>query len=102
MDAGAYDDLLDDLAAAVDDRAGADGDATDAVWTAVGDVVPQLTEPVCERVLELSDTQPDEALVDHVTSERASDDAERLRAEAVTALVGDLETRLAGPADGEA
>lgn len=89
LDAEEYDALLERLAADAPDA-----EPADAAWDAVGDVVPEMTGPVCERVLELSDHGADEALVDEVTSLRASDDAEQLRARAVTALVADLQARL--------
>lgn len=95
-----YDDLVDRLAdEAADDLP--DRSRSDAVWEAVGDVVPRMTDAVCERVLALADSEPDAGLVEEVTKERGSDDAERLRARALTALVGDVQTRLAAdpPAD---
>lgn len=66
----------------------------DALWGAVGDVVPELTDSDCRRVLELADSEPDAALVEEVTSHRDSDGAERLRARALTVLVADLRDRL--------
>lgn len=94
LSAEEYDELLDRLA--TDARDDADGrPGADAVWDAVGAVVPRMTDPVCERVLELADNEPDDALVEQVTEERESDDAETLRAEALTALVADVEERVA-------
>jgi hypothetical protein len=98
LDADAYDELVDDLAAeAAGEIPGRS--RSDAVWDAVGAVVPQMTDDVCERVLTLADSEPRDALVEQVTSERDSDDAETLRAEALTALVGDVEARIAEDAD---
>lgn len=68
----------------------------DAVWDAVGDVVPGLTAEVCESVLAHADREPDAGLVDEVTSARDSGDDERLRARAVTVLVADVRSALAG------
>lgn len=97
LDAAAYDELVDALGAeaaeALPDRA-----RSDAVWDAVGAVVPRLTADVCERILTLADSEPRDELVEQVTSERDSDDGETLRAEALTALVGDVEVRLAAGA----
>lgn len=94
LGAAEYDDLVDRLAAAAADDL-PDRSRSDAVWDAVGDVVPRMTDTLCERVLVLADSEPDAGLVAEVTSERGSDDAEQLRARALTALVGDVETRLA-------
>lgn len=94
IDADEYDDLVADLA----DEAALElpgRSRSDAVWDAVGGVVPQLSDAICERVLDLADSEPDDALVEEVTSERDSDDAEQRRAQALTALVGDVEARLA-------
>ncbi|AGN00509.1 hypothetical protein L593_02790 [Salinarchaeum sp. Harcht-Bsk1] len=93
LDAEQYDDLVADLAAQATTEL-PDRSRADAVWDTVGTVVPQLTDPVCNRVLDLADSEPRDALVEQVTSERGSDDAERLRAEALTALVGDVEARV--------
>lgn len=100
LDAETYDELVADLAA---DAAAelSDRSRSDAVWDAVGAVVPRMTDPVCERVLELADNEPDDALVQQVTAERESDDAEALRAEALTALVADVDDRVVAEADGE-
>ena len=101
LDAAAYDDLLAELETTVDERR--DGDAADdaVVWEAVGDVVPRLTSAVCEDVLELAAHDPDPALVEEVVQFRQSDDDERLRAEAVTALVADLQDRVHVPEEGD-
>lgn len=95
LDADEYDAALDRLAAEAADGV-PDGTSTDAVWDAVGHVVPQLTAPTCRRVLELAESDPDEALVETVATERASDDAERLRARAVSAIVEDVTARVDG------
>jgi len=107
----AYAELVDRLAGEAADRTVDDarerGDddyveaLRNAVWDTVGRIVPELTEPVCRRVLELADHEPDEALVDAVTEERHSDEAERLRAEAVTVLVHDVTARIAETAPPE-
>lgn len=89
----AYDDLLDRLADGATEQAEGEPD-TDAIWAAVGQVVPELTDPVSERILDLADSEPDARLVDVVTEERHSDDEEHRRAEAVTVLVQDVEARL--------
>jgi len=89
-----YDALIDDLA--IDARERADGAPTnDDCWDSVSAFVPELSGPVCERVLELSDSDPDEELVEHVTDARGSNDAEYRRAEAVTVLLQDVEARFA-------
>lgn len=93
LDAAGYDALLDSLADDVTERSGT-GDRSDAIWDAVGTVVPQLAPPACERLLEHADHEPDDGLVDEVTAFRGSDSDERQRARAVTALVEDLQTRL--------
>jgi hypothetical protein len=94
LDAEAYDalgaELAAEAAAELPERS-----RPDAVWDAVGAVVPRMTDAVCERVLELAEHEPDDALVEQVTEERESDDAETLRAEALTALVADVEERVA-------
>lgn len=111
LDADGYDGLLDRLAADAagrvgerrpDERGASDGDergedadpVVDAVWGAVGDVVPELTDHACRRVLEHADHEPDAALVEEVATHRGSDDAERLRARALTALVADVQDRV--------
>lgn len=94
LDAEAYDTLVGDLAAEAAKEL-PDQSRADAVWDAVGAVVPRMSDPVCERVLELAENEPDDALVEQVTDERDSDDAETLRAEALTALVADVEERVA-------
>ncbi|GAB3682670.1 hypothetical protein GCM10028857_08960 [Salinarchaeum chitinilyticum] len=94
LDADAYDELVESLAT----DAAAElpmRNRSDAVWDTVGAVVPQMTDAVCERVLALADSEPRAELVEQVTAERGSDDAETLRAEALTALVADVEARLA-------
>lgn len=93
LDADEYDELVgalaEEAAAALPDRS-----RSDVVWDAVGAVVPQMTDRVCERVLDLAGGEPDDALVEQVTAERGSDEAETLRAEALTALVADVEERV--------
>lgn len=99
LEAEEYDELVETLA----DEAAAElpmRNRSDAVWDTVGAVVPQLTDAVCERVLELADSEPRAELVEQVTAERDSGDAETLRAEALTALVGDVETRVGGTGNG--
>lgn len=93
LDAETYDALLADLAADVRDRP--EEERGDAIWDAVGDLVPKMTAPVCARVLDLAEHEPDDTLVAEVMATRASDQDERRRAEAVTALVADLEARTA-------
>lgn len=88
-----YDALIENLA--MDARERADGPPTnDDCWESVSAFVPELSGPVCERVLELSDSDPDEELVERVTDARGSNDAEYRRAEAVTVLLQDVEARL--------
>lgn len=94
LDAEAYDALVAELAADAAEEL-PDRSRSDAVWDAVGAVVPRMTDPACERVLDLAANEPDDALVEQVTEERESDDAEALRAEALTALVADVEERVA-------
>lgn len=91
LDAAQYDAVLERLVASLADEAGGPGDA---VWDVAGEVVPELTEPVCRRILEHADADPDAALVEEVTSHRGSDDAELLRARALTVLVADLRARV--------
>lgn len=93
LDADEYDELVETLA----NEAATElpmRNRSDAVWDTVGEVVPQLTDAVCERVLELADSEPRAELVEQVTAERGSGDAETLRAEALTALVGDVDARV--------
>ena len=88
-----YDALIDHLAA--DARERTDGAPTqDDCWDSVSAFVPELTAPVCDRVLELSDREPLADLVEHVTDARGSDEAEYRRAEAVTVLLQDVEASL--------
>jgi len=88
-----YDALIDNLE--MDARERADGAPTnDDCWESVSAFVPELSGQVCDRVLELSDSDPDEELVEHVTDARGSNDAEYRRAEAVTVLLQDVEARL--------
>ncbi|WP_248515872.1 hypothetical protein [Salinarchaeum laminariae] len=94
LDAEEYDELVGALATEAADELPMQN-RSDAVWDTVGALVPQMTDAVCERVLELADSDPQDALVEQVTDERDSDDAETVRAEALTALVGDVEARLA-------
>jgi len=90
-----YDTLIDNLA--MDARERADGPPTnDDCWESVSAYVPELSGPVCERVLELSDSDPDEELVEHVTDARGSNDDEYRRAQAVTVLLQDVEAQLGG------
>jgi hypothetical protein len=98
LDPEAYDSLVGDLAAEAAEAL-PEQSRPDAVWDAVGAVVPRMTDSVCERVLELAENEPDDALVAQVTEERESDDAETLRAEALTALVADVEERVAARAE---
>jgi|GEM_PF-1993020 len=93
LGADEYDDLVDALAERAA-TAPADRSPADGAWDAATEVVPSLTEPVCERILAHADSDPDAVLVAQVTEERGSDDAERRRAEALTALVGDVVARL--------
>lgn len=95
LSAEAYDDLVDELATTAAEGSRAEP-GSDAIWDAVGSVVPELTEPVCRRVVEVADHEPDAELVDVVTEDRRSDGEERLRAQAVTVLVQDVEARLSG------
>ncbi|QSG01587.1 hypothetical protein [Natranaeroarchaeum sulfidigenes] len=88
----AYDALIDDLVA--DARARAEPPENEDVWASVSDRVPELTGDVCDRILTLSTTAPDAELVEEVTAARDSTEAERKRAQALTVLVQDVETRL--------
>lgn len=93
MDPTEYGDLVDDLVE--DARPAADAtSANEAAWEVVGDLVPELTDDACNCVLEYADHGPNEAVVAVVTDERGSDDVERRRAEAVSALVRDVEAGL--------
>lgn len=87
-----YDALVDEIAANAEDQA--TPPTNEDVWASVSDVVPKLTGAVCDRVLDLSTRVPDDELVDEVTAARDSTAAETKRAEAVTVLVQDVETRL--------
>ena len=89
-----YDALIDDLAADARERAGS-APTQDDCWDSVSAFVPQLTAPVCDRVLELSEREPLADLVEHVTDARGSDEAEYRRAQAVTVLLQDVEASLA-------
>ncbi|SNZ15982.1 hypothetical protein SAMN06269185_2666 [Natronoarchaeum philippinense] len=88
-----YEALIDDLAADARERSPGEP-TTDDCWDSVAAFVPELSGPVCARVLELSDSDPDAELVEHVTDARDSDAAEHQRAEAVTVLLQDVELRL--------
>ena len=88
-----YEALIDDLAADARERSSGEP-TTDDCWDSVAAFVPELTGPVCARVLELSEREPAADLVEHVTDARGSDDAEFQRAEAVTVLLQDVELRL--------
>lgn len=87
-----YDAELDRLASEVYER---DGDPADVVWDVVAEVVPDLTTPLCDRLVDLSEHEPDEALVEQVAVHRDSDEDERRRAQAVTVLVADVQARVA-------
>lgn len=90
LDAAAYESLVEGLARDARDGRSAD----DPVWDAVGDVVADLTPPVCRRVLEHAANEPQDDVVAEVTEVRESDDAERLRARALTVLVADVRDRV--------
>lgn len=64
------------------------------LWDAVGDVVPQLTRPVCDAVIEHSSHTPLQPVVEKATSDRNSDEDEIRRAEAVTVLLQEATERL--------
>lgn len=64
------------------------------LWDAVGIVVPQLTRPLCEAILEHSDCTPLSAVVEKATTDRGSDEDEIRRAEAVTVLLQEATERL--------
>ena len=86
--------LTDDALAAL---AGAEGpdDQEDALWSAVGGFVPEMEREVCEAVLDHADATPMDDLVEEVAAMRDSDDAERVRAEAFTVLLQDVNARVA-------
>jgi hypothetical protein len=88
-----YDALIDDLAEDARERA-AGTPTQDDCWDSVSAFVPELTGGVCERVLELSDSDPLDELVEHVAETRKSDAAEYRRAEAVTVLLQDVEAAI--------
>lgn len=64
------------------------------LWDAVGAVVPQLTRPLCEAILDHSSCTPLAAVVDQATTDRNSDEDEIRRAEAVTVLLQEATRRL--------
>jgi hypothetical protein len=66
------------------------------LWDAVGTVVPQLTRPVSEAVLEYSSFAPLDPVVEKATTDRNSDEEEIRRAEAVTVLLQEATERLDG------
>ncbi|WP_135821710.1 hypothetical protein [Halostella litorea] len=92
--AALVDGLADDVEGAL---AGADGpdEREDALWAAVGAFVPEMERPVCEAVLANADAEPMDDLVDEVAAMRDSDDDEQVRAEAFTALLQDVNARVA-------
>lgn len=95
-----YDSLVDRLADLAVDRAD-DRPQQDDLWEAVSDFVPEMTAPVCDRVLSLSTSEPMVELVEEVTQVRDSDAAEYRRAEAVTVLLQDVQARVATRIDGD-
>lgn len=95
LDADAFDDLRTDLAAVAAERIDEDTPAEEALWEAVGGVVPELTRPVSDSIVEHSAFSPIEPLVEEVVTQRESDDDERRRAEAITVLLCELDDRLA-------
>jgi len=101
MDATEYDALVerlaDDVVAALhDDGRRIDGaDDDDALWSAVGSFVPEMEEDVCEAVLDHAAADPLDDLVGKVSAMRDSDENERLRAEAFTVLLQDVNARVA-------
>jgi hypothetical protein len=96
MDATEYDALVerlaDDVVAALHDD---DADDDDALWSAVGSFVPRMEADVCEAVLDHAAADPLDDLVGEVSAMRDSDENERLRAEAFTVLLQDVNARVA-------
>lgn len=90
-----YDALIGDLSEDARQRA-AGHPTNEDCWDSISAFVPELTGPVCDRVLELSDSEPIDELVEHVTEARDSSTEEYRRAEAVTVLLQDVEGRLGG------
>jgi len=98
MDGDEYAALVDALAEDVETAladADAPDDREDALWAAVGAFVPEMERAVCEDVLGHADADPIDDLVAEVAAMRDSGDDERTRAEAFTALLQDVNARVA-------
>lgn len=89
-----YDALRAELATTAAERIDAGGEPEAVLWDVVGDVVPRLTQQVCDAILDHSEHDPLDGLVDEVATARDSDDDERRRAEAITVLLQDVDRRL--------
>lgn len=83
-------DLLDVATTRIDDETPAE----EALWEAVGGVVPELTRPVSDAIIDHSAFDPIGPLVEEVVSQRDSDGDERRRAEAITVLLQEIDTKL--------
>ncbi|NHN46083.1 hypothetical protein G9464_00530 [Halostella sp. JP-L12] len=86
--------LADEVLAALRGAEGPD-EQEDALWSAVGGFVPEMEREVCEDVLAHADATPMADLVEEVAAVRDSDDDERVRAEAFTVLLQDVNARVA-------
>lgn len=86
-----YEDLRAKLTTAAIDRIDAGDDPEEALWEIVGGVVPQLTRPVCDAIIDYSEHVPLDALVDQVTAHRESSEDEHRRAEAITVLLQEVD-----------
>lgn len=93
-----YDAMCTDLTEAATDRIDEGDDPEEVLWDVVGDAVPRLTRPVSEAILDYSEYAPLDPLVEQVTADRDSDEAERRRAEAITVLLQEIDA--AARADG--
>lgn len=86
-----YDELRTELSTAAIDRIDAGADPEEALWEIVGGVVPQLTRPVCDAIVDYSEHAPLDALVEQVTAQRESSEDEHRRAEAITVLLQEVD-----------
>lgn len=100
MNADEYEALVERLAGDVvatlcEDGLSGEPDGEEILWSAVGSFVPRMEATVCESILSLGGSDPLDDLVEEVVAVRDSDGDERLRAEAFTVLLQDVDGRVA-------
>ena len=96
FDATDVDIICEQVVEGATERWEEDSTPEDVLWDAVGEVVPQLTRPFCDAILEHSTFTPLTPIVERATSDRGSDEDEIKRAEAVTVLLQEATERLEG------